>query len=196
MFKLITFVCALVIITLISPGCSKDPQYPDYQREIRLELGGYGYEVGDIVLIDTQKEPALGDMVQYDWELNNSSGGGMGPSLHLAKIIGLPGDYVSFQQWSYEANGNEVTLERYYKADGTMYEPQTKEVMWATQKFDNVAGMKLKVPVDEFLSDKRIGLESLRYNRFTVKRDSIKGIILKKLGHDKEFEKEVKGRVY
>ncbi|MBI2850959.1 MAG: hypothetical protein HYX80_07980 [Chloroflexi bacterium] len=182
--------------------------YPKYQREIRLETatGGYGYEKADIVLIDTQKEPALGDIVQFNSDLNNSTGRAMGPSPRLAKIIGLPGDNVSFQQWSYEANGFEVTLGPYYKADGTTWDAQTKDVMWSSERFGNVAGMVLQVPPDEYLCDKRVGEEfsgerdetgsSKIYHRFTVKRAAITGVILKKLGHDKEFEEELKHRVY
>ncbi len=91
---------------------------------------------------------------------------------------------------------------------GTTYEhwPQTKQLMWATEKLDNVAGMKLRVPEGEFLADKWIGLEctgesdssgsSKTYNRFTVKQEAISGVILEKLGHDKEFEERQKGVVY
>ncbi len=132
----------------------------------------------------------------------------MGPSSYLAKVIGLPGDNVSFEQWSYESNGYQVIQERYYEANGTTYEhwPNTKGVMWGTEKYDNVAGMKLKVPADEYLADRFIGYEwtgeadeygsSIAHHRFTVKQEAIEGVLLKKLGHDKEFEDKMKHLVY
>ena len=42
-------------------------------KQITLITGGYGYEVGDIVLVDTQQEPRLGDIVQYDWRWGRGS---------------------------------------------------------------------------------------------------------------------------
>ena len=138
MIKVITLVPMLLMLSLMLVSCS-----------CRLETtitGGYGYEVGDIVLIDTQKEPELGDIVQYNWVTNKSNCMGTEPSLYLAKIIGLPGDDVSFQQSSYEANGYEGSLERCnWGANGEI------QIIWGNEKFDNIAGMKLKVPNGEYL---------------------------------------------
>lgn len=194
---------ALILLTgLVSffvQACATEPPAAT-QNKIKLITGGYGYEVGDIVRIDTQKQPVLGDIVQYDWYLNKSNCGAMGPSLYLAKIIGLPGDNVSFQQWSYGANGYEVTLERYYESNNKIYQhvPKTIQVLWASEKLDNVAGMNLKIPTGEYLADKWIGSACVPggYNLFTVKQEAITGILGEKIGHDKEFEEEQKRIVY
>jgi hypothetical protein len=63
---------------------------------ITLYAGGYGYEIGDIVLVDKQKEPNVGDMILYDIHLNKSDCGVMGSGIYLAKIIGLSEDKVNF----------------------------------------------------------------------------------------------------
>jgi hypothetical protein len=167
----------LVIATLMFEGCSLNPQH----KVITLISGGYGYEVGDIVLIATQTEPELGDIVQYDWELNKSSCMAFGPSVYLAKIIGRPGNKVSFNV--------------------------PRRTIWGTTRYDAAANMELKVPENEYLADKMVGYEcppgeydehgsSISYQRFTIKREAIKGVILKKVGHDKEFEEQQKNRVY
>jgi len=66
--------------------------------------------------------------------------------------------------------------------------------------------MSLVVPVNEFLADTLIGYEctgetypdggTISFTRFTVKREAINGVILEKLGHDKEFAERQKRVVY
>ena len=128
--------------------------------------GGYGYEVGDIVSVDTQQEPKLGDIVQYDWRLNNSDCMAMGSGFYLAKVVGKPGDAVSFEIDSFSANGFTGSL------------PATKPMMWGSTKYADVANMKLILPDGEYLADKWVGQEcsgtdengnSILYNRFTIK---------------------------
>jgi|GEM_PF-327899 len=162
-------------------------------KQITLITGGYGYEVGDIVLVDTQREPKIGDVVQYDWRLNNSDCMAMGPGFYLTKVIGKSGDAVSFEISSFTANG----------FTGSM--PATKPTIWGSTKYADVANMKLIVPVGEYLADKWIGQEcsgtaengsSILYNRFTVKSEAIIGVILEKIGHDQEFEDAQKTLIY
>jgi hypothetical protein len=154
-------------------------------KQITLITGGYGYEVGDIVLADTQQEPKIGDVIQYDWRLNKSDCMAMGPGFSLAKVFGKPWDSVKFETDSFFANGFTSSL------------PATKPTMWGSTKYADVANMKLIVPDGEYLADKWIGQEcsgtdengsSILYNRFTVKSESIIGVILEKIGHDQEFE--------
>jgi hypothetical protein len=78
--------------------------------------------------------------------------------------------------------------------------------MWGTSRYEDAANMELTVPGNEYLADNWVGLEctgeidetgsSKSYNRFTVKKEAIIGVILEKLGHDKEFEERQKGVVY
>jgi hypothetical protein len=190
MTKYAKIICLLITAILVLVGCSGTT---GNRSRVTLITGGYGYMVGDIVLLDTQKKPAVGDIVQYDWIINKSACGGMGRSLYLAKIVGLPGDDVIFQQSSYEANGYICTIGGY----------ENTRVIWSSKTFDDVAGMSLQVPSNEYLADKWIGEECIPagvglpvsgkvYNRFTVKQEAITGVVLQKLGHDKEFEEEQK----
>jgi signal peptidase I len=194
MTKYAKIICLLITAILVLVGCSGTI---GNRSRVTLITGGYGYTVGDIVLLDTQKKPAVGDIVQYNWYINKSNCGAMGPNLYLAKIVGLPGDDVIFQQSSYKANGYICAVNGY----------EIKQVLWGSEKFDDVAGMKLQVPANEYLADKWMGNEctpggaivagsSEAYNRFTVKQEAITGVILQKLGHDKEFEEEQKQIVY
>lgn len=176
-------------------GCGLDFYAPasGQFKQITLVTGGYGYEVGDIVLVDTQQEPKLGDIVQYDWRLNNSDCMAMGPRFYLAKVFGKPGDAVSFEIDSFYANGFTASL------------PSTKPTMWGSTKYADVANMKLIVPDGEYLADKWIGQEcsgtgqngsSILYNRFTIKKEAITGVILEKIGHDQDFEDAQKNIIY
>jgi len=161
-------------------------------KQITLITGGYGYEVGDIVLVDTQQEPKLGDIVQYDWRLNNSDCFSFGPGFYLTKVIGKPGDAVSFEIDYFFANGFTGSL------------PTTKPTIWGSTKYSSVANMKLIVPDGEYMADKWIGQEcngkdesgSMLYNRFTVKSEAITGVILEKIGHDQKFEDAQKNIIY
>lgn len=205
-------VAAMIILSLILAGCAASPASPvspASQEKVTLITGDYGYEVGDIVLIETQKEPQLGDVVQYDAGINRSFCAAFGPGVYLAKIVALPSDRVVFTKDSYEVNGRVYASEyRFYMDNQLHRRPQEMvRVMWGADRYENMAGMELEVPKGEYLADRWIGREcppgeydkhgsSIFYNRFTVKREAIKGILLKTLGHDKEFAEKVKRRVY
>jgi hypothetical protein len=72
LFKYLIMISVLVSIS----GCSSHKNISDTtistslvsnnQQKATLSVSGYGYESGDIVLIDTQKEPDEGDIVQFD----------------------------------------------------------------------------------------------------------------------------------
>jgi hypothetical protein len=181
-----------IIPPTTTPGNITIP--PEKERKVTLIVGGYGYEVGDIVLLDSLKQPAVGDIVQYNWSKNKSDCMAMGAGVYLARIIGLPGDRVSFQQTTYEANGFKADMGRDVRT------------MWGNEKYDQgVFDRELNVPDNEFLADKWIGLEcqgkdgsgsSIAYSRYTIKREAITGVVVKKTGHDKEFEEQQKKVVY
>jgi len=190
----------LVIVTLMFVGCSQyehEEPIGYYQQKVPLKVCGYGYEIGDVVLVDTEKVLEVGDIVLYDAKINKCDCMAFGPGVYLAKIIGLPGDKVNFSEYSYEANGYTVTFEREY---------ESLNVMWGNDTYENVSNMQLTVPNSEYLADEFIGYEcppgeydeygSIAYNRFTIKREAIKGVVLRKVGHDKEFEEYWKNVVY
>ena len=187
--------CILAILGLMLAGCCQYPLVP-------LEVSSYGYEMGDIVLIDTKRTPEIGDLVLYDANVNRSHCMAFGPGVYIAKVIGRPGDNVSFSQCSYEANGCIGSFEC-----GPDIWPRTKPTMWGTGRYEDIANMELTVPEGEYLADKWVGLEcppgeydehgsAITYNRFTIKREAIQGIILKKIWHSKVLEEDYKSRVY
>ena len=133
----------------VERGLNIDAPTPGQYEQITLITGGYGYVVGDIVLVDTKQVPKFGDIVQYDWRLNNSNCMGMGPGVYLAKIAGKPGDAVKFEAGSYFANGFTGSL------------PTTKPTIWGSTKYSSVANMKLIVPDGEYLADKWRDVEVL-----------------------------------
>jgi hypothetical protein len=146
---------------------------------VTLYAGGYGYEIGDIVLVDKRKEPNLGDVILYDRHLNKSDQGIMGPGIPLAKIVGLSGDKVNFNQQSYEANG--FIIKR----------TDLRRIMWGTEPYDDLFVMNLIVPDCEYLADHWVGSEwqgtnefgSVFYHRYTVKQEAILGVVIEKTGH-------------
>jgi hypothetical protein len=209
-------ICIGIFILVVLTGCMQNPveqttpgslstavnpsEISPQKTEIMsitLIIGGYGYAVGDIVLIDKNKEPIIGDVVLYDCHKNKSYCMAFGPGVDLARIIGLSGDIVSFQQSTYISNS----------ISGNFSRPQ--RTLWGADKFD-VADMldrQLKVPENELLVDRWIGQEcrpgdvdehgsSIAYSRYTLKREAITGVLIKKTGHDKEFEEQQKKVVY
>jgi hypothetical protein len=101
-------------------------------------------------------------------------------------VIALPGDSVSFARWSYQANGCDVVLQEHNA-------PETTKVLWGADIYTDVAGLTLQVPNEEYLGDRWIGREGrpeefgqanyFGYNRFTIKKAAISGIVIKKTGH-------------
>jgi hypothetical protein len=156
------------------------------QAKCLLMGGGYGYEYGDIVLLDTKSSPEVGDIVLYNWGTNKSNFHAFGPSFQLARVIALPGDSVIFSTWSYNVNGYNIKLREHNT-------PETSNVIWGTEIYEDVSGLSLLIPDGEYLNDGWIGREGRQedfnksdyfgYNRFTIKKEAIIGIIIKKIEH-------------
>ena len=165
-------------------------------KNVTLEIDGYGYTIGDIVGIKLVA-PIRGDIVVFDPFKNKSMCLGMGPSMALGKIIGVPDDSVQIQKDGLKLRTETIPLERDYSNRGMVF-----------------GGIKYKNPPanitlknGEYLLDKWVGLEcfggeidetgsSITYNRFTVNQEAILGVIENKIGHDDQAEKEFKGRIY
>lgn len=167
------------------------------QSKLTLEINGYGYVIGDIVQIK-KGEPSLGDVVIFDPFKNKSMCLGMGPSMSLGKIAGLPGETFSFQNNGLKIRSEIIKLDRDYSQ---------QKAVFGGQKYNNLSGEEIILKNGEYLADKWVGLEcftgetdetgsSLSYNRFTINEEAILGIIEKKIGHDSQVEKEIKNRVY
>ena len=160
--------------TSLSPGVAQAILY----------VADYGYKYGDIVQLDTKTPPKLGAIVLYSWTLNKSNFMAFGPEYQLIKIVGLPGDSVTFKDYSYTANNFNIGLR-----DDVSY---TLNVMWGKTVYADVSGMTLKVPDGEYLGDRWVGKEgkqggfgkseSVSYNRFTVRKEAISGVVVKKVG--------------
>lgn len=147
---------------------------------------GYGYVYGDVILLDTKNSPQVGDVILYNWTINKSDFHYFGPTYHLVKVIALPGDSVTFEKWSYKANGYEVILQEHNT-------PETTSVIWGSTIYEDVSGLTLQLPQEEYLGDKWIGKEGLQeyygetyysgHNRFTIKKEAISGIVIRTIEH-------------
>jgi len=165
--------------------------------KLTLEVDGYGYTVGDIVQIKTER-PALGDVIVYDPFENKSMCLGMGPRMSLGKILGTPGESFSFQNGNLKIRTEIVEFDRDYSQ---------KNAVFGGRKYENLVGKNIILQTGEYLIDKWVGLEcfageldetgsSIPYNRFTVNEEAIIGVIIKKIGHDERAEEEFRSRVY
>lgn len=203
----------LVFVVLLFSGCTgtmssrlEITRLAGAYSKTTLISDGCGYEIGDVVILNTEKEPGLGDVVYYDWRVNESDCMGFGAGRYMARIVGLPGDNATFHNWSYEANGYKIELGSEEKKQKR---PDMGNVMWGSQRYDTVTGLVLAVPDGEFLADNWIGPECIgeedesgnleitgTYNRYTVRKEAILGIITMKIWHDNKFEEQRRGAVY
>jgi hypothetical protein len=184
---------ALALLLIAATSCGKAPtatvgpapaSISPGIAQATLYVTDYGYKYGDIVQLDTKTPPKLGDIVLYSWTLNKSNFMAFGPEYQLIKIVGLPGDSVTFADYSYKANNFNIGLR-----DDVSY---TLNVMWGITVYPDVSGMTLKVPDGEYLGDRWVGQEgkqggfgksdSVSYNRFTVKKEAVSGVVVKKVG--------------
>ncbi|MDO8260109.1 MAG: hypothetical protein Q7T50_01265 [Candidatus Magasanikbacteria bacterium] len=167
------------------------------QNKLTLQTSGYDYTVGDIVQIKTG-QPTLGDVVVYDSSKNKSTCLGLGSKMALGKIVGLPQETFSFQSAILKIRTETIKLDRDYSG---------QKAVFGNQKYENLIAKNITLENEEFLTDKWVGQEcfageldtsgsSISYNRFTVNQEAIKGIIVKKIGHDKNAEDEFKSRTY
>jgi len=201
----VTAVIIVGVLLSLSFGCqpSTEVELPGSKlQRIALEIGGHDYTIGDIVLLDTEKEIEPGDVVLYSYSKEGSLYGRFGPDQCLARIIGLPGDRVNFGDCSYESNGYQVSLDC---SPGKW--PRTKPTIWGNTPYEDAANMELIVPEGEYLADAWVGWgtvpgekdetgSSVHHNRFTVKGAGMLGVVVEKVRHDSELEEKFKSRVY
>jgi len=124
----------------------------------------------------------------------------MGSGVYLAKIIGLPGDTVKFNNDSYEIRGKLYpTEQRYYVGNELKNLPiELTNMQWGDKYYDRLSGLTLSIPDDQYLTDEWIGWECLPdkmingstaiAKRFTIKAPSIIGVCLMQVGHSWIFE--------
>ncbi len=165
-------------------------------NRMTLGIDGYGYTVGDIVQIK-KGQPTLGDVIVYNPFENKSMCLGMGPYMSLGKIVGVPGESVSFQNDGLKIRTEMIKFDRNYSQ---------QKAVFGGQKYKNLP-VNIILKNGEYLLGKWVGFEcfngeldetgsSIPYNRFTVNEESITGVIEKKIGHDNQAETEFKGRIY
>lgn len=145
---------------------------------VTLDIGGYGYAIGDIISVDKNAEPKIGDIVYYDSGKNNDSCTSFGPGGRLAKITGRAGDIVLFTQQSFEINNETYDLGRTRISE---------RLMWGRVKYDKMPSGELTIPPGEYLADTWLGFEcggetdgegnSVLYNRYTIEEDAVIGIV-------------------
>jgi len=163
-----------------------------------LVSGGYGYEVADIVLIDTEKVPVPGDVVQYDDRLNRTDCHAFGPGQYVARVVAVSGAVVTFDECVFTSACYLGAIEC-----GPGISPRTQNVCWGDDWYDDVVGLSLTVPEGEYLANRWIGQEcrevggeSLAGSRFTIKSDAVIGVVVKKLGHDDRMQEYLEGIRY
>lgn len=118
-------------------------------NRLTLEIDGYGYTVGDIVQVK-KGQPAIGDFIVYNPFKNKSMCLGMGPSMSLGKIFGVPGETFSFQDGNLKIREEIVEFDRDYS--------QLKAV-FGGQKYENLSAKNISLKNGEYLIDKWVGLE-------------------------------------
>lgn len=167
----------------------------------------YDYRCGDILIINTQSDPRIGDLVFYNAQTNDSFCMTFGSGITIAKIIGLPGDTVKFYETSYEIRGiNYPSENRYYIGDELITFPKIlRNVKWGDEIY-NLARKTLTVPEGQYLTDMWIGHECIpgvyingstaMADRYTIKQEAIIGIVLMQIGHSRIFENYQKSIVY
>lgn len=204
----VSFILVAAVLGLGCSGCSAMPggengdrlQWPTIQSDGSLVLvsGGLGYQTGDVVLVDTDRVPRPGDVVQYDARTNLSDCNAFGPGQYLARVAANPGAMVRFEQCMFVAGCYLGAIEC-----GPELFPRTQNVCWGDAWYNDVVGLTLQVPEDEYLAHGWIGQEcrqmdgaSVAGSRFTVKGDAIIGVIVKKLGHDDEMQQYLEGIAY
>ncbi|MBN1152492.1 MAG: hypothetical protein JXA58_04710 [Dehalococcoidia bacterium] len=175
-------------------------EWPTVQSDGSLILvsGGVGYEMADVVLIDTECVPQPGDVVQYDAQANGSDCHAFGPGQYLARIGAGPGSVVRFEECMFVAGCYLGAIEC-----GEGVASRTQNVCWGEDFYEDVVGLSLTVPDDEYLAHawigqecREIGGESLACSRFTIKSDAIIGVVVKKLGHDERMQEYLESIVY
>ncbi len=177
-------------------AASDAPQAED-QLTATLEIDGYGYTVGDVVQIETGR-PDLDKVIIYDPFKNKSMCLSMGPDMSLGKIVGVPGETISFQNSGLTIRAETIRFDKDYSH---------LRAVFGGQKYSTLAEKTITLKDGEYLMDKRVGLEcfagekdetgsSIFYFRFTVNEEAIIGVIVRKIAHDKEAEEKFRNRIY
>ncbi len=161
-----------------------------------LEIDGHGFFIGDIVSFKKEL-PTLGDVVLYDIFENESDCLYMGPNTSLGKIVGIPGEHVTFKDNVMYINDRPINLSQ---------DNSKEKAAFASGKYDGLVSETITLQPDEYLIDEKIGTQCFRdnssqsgsiwYNRFTVVQKAVIGVIDKKIGYDDAAETELRSRVY
>jgi hypothetical protein len=195
------------LLLSLLPGCAGDakqdgnvPEWPSVQPDGTLVLvsGGYGYDVADVVLIDSERTPQPGDIVQYDDQLNASGCQAFGPGQYLARVAALPGATVAFEECAFVAGCFIGAIEC-----GPDIAPRTQGVYWGEEWYEDIKGASLVVPAGEYLANRWVGQECRQVGsdlrtgfRFTIKSEAIIGVVVKKVGHDERMQQYLEGISY
>jgi hypothetical protein len=201
------FVRALALLAFLgalvagcAPAGGTTPEWPtvQYDGTLILVAGGYGYELADVVRVDIGRSPQPGDIVQYDDRLNGTDCGAFGPGQYLARVAGLPGATVSFEECAFVAGCFIGAIEC-----GPDISPRTQGVYWGEDWHEDINGMSLVVPGGEYLVNRWVGQECRQVgsdfragSRFTVRDEAIVGVVMKKVGHDDRMQQYLEGIRY
>lgn len=118
----------------------------------------------------------------------------MGWDTDLGKVIGIPRQTFSFQNNNLKIRTEIFEFDRDYSREPAIFEGK---------KYKNLDGKNITLQSGEYLVDERVGSKcpteesgANLYNRFTVNEEAIIGIIVKKIGHDKQAEEKFRNIIY
>lgn len=178
--------CGSVVLALLVfsvAGCRKEvgKEVPEVGASLTsgpvlLNVGGAGYQVGDIVRINTDvRAVTKGVVILFDWRKATAATGGFGPVHMIGDVVGLPGDTLS--------------MSRFLKFKGR--DGRERNAWFATFKRRGAENYdsEITLPSGDYLveTDRHI---------LIVDRSSIAAFVLERLGHDQDAEKEIKQRRY
>lgn len=181
----------LVLSVIVSvAGCSRDAGEPkDVEASgkipeigasltsgpVLLNVGGSDYQLGDIVRIKTEVgEITKGDVILFDWRKATGEEG-FGPTHMIGQVAGVPGEQLGM-----------AAFLKYRGRDG-----KEKQAWFST--FQRLGAKNydgnICLPAGNFLVETERTI-------MIIDRVSIGALVVEKLGHDDEAEKEMKQRVY
>lgn len=155
---LIAVVIAVLIMQVIKPTIVKeDSMLPNFQENNYLIVSKIAYKIGN---------PERGDVIIFRSNLEDDSGGSGKKKLLIKRVIGLPGDTISFKDRKVYVNGNES--DQSYTLDHETYADIDKVELGKDEYF--CMGDNRNVSMDS--RDPSVG---------NVKRDTIVGRVVLRL---------------
>ncbi len=143
---------------------------------VLLNVAGAGHHIGDIVQIDTDVLTIIkGSVILFDWRKATGGPGGFGPAHMIGEVVGLPGDQLDMS-----------TFLKFKGRDG-----KEKNAWFST--FEKRGAKNYDGNITLSVGGYLVETDS---HIIIVDHESIGALVVERLGHDEDAEKEIKQRVY